>query len=119
MRLERTQGNKMSEVKICPNCGASLEDFHRTGLLGCAVCYSVFYEEILPAIRHIQGGKTQHTGRSPAAEAGNKYALVIEQDQLYDGIAQAYREGRYADAEKMQRRLDEIAKVLHPKEDFS
>ena len=104
--------------KTCPNCGTTLEDFRRSGLLGCAECYSVFREEILSAVRHVQG-KIRHTGKTPAAEAANKYALVIEQDQLYESLAQAFRDGRYPDAEKMQRRLKEIARVLHPEEDLT
>lgn len=104
--------------KICPNCGTTLDDFHRSGLLGCATCYTVFREEVLSAVRYVQG-RAWHLGKQPATEAGSKYQLVIEQDQLYESLAQAYRDGRFSDAEKMQRRLEEIAKQLHPKEDIT
>lgn len=104
--------------KSCPNCGTTLADFRRTGLLGCAKCYSVFQSEVLAAVRRVQG-RIRHTGKVPTAEARNKYALVIEQDRLYEGLALALREGRYADAEKIKHRLDEIALILHPREDLT
>ena len=104
--------------KTCPNCGTTLEDFRRTGLLGCAECYQIFREEVFAAARHVQG-KIHHEGKIPAAGAANKYDLVIEQDRLYESLAQAFRDGRYSDADKMQRRLEEIARVLHPKEDLT
>ena len=104
--------------KICPNCGTTLDDFHRSGLLGCATCYTVFRAEVLSAVRYVQG-RPCHLGKKPETQAGSKYQLVIEQDQLYESLAQAYRDGRFADAEKMQQRLNEIAKLLHPKEDIT
>lgn len=64
-----------TEIKICPNCGASLEDFRRTGLLGCAQCYGVFREEVRSAIKKVQGG-SHHTGNAPAPE-GNKEIVSI------------------------------------------
>ena len=104
--------------KSCPNCGTTLADFRRTGLLGCAECYSAFRTEVLAAVRQVQG-RMRHTGKVPTAEASNKYALVIEQDQLYEGLAHALRDGRYADADKIKLRLEEIALILHPKEDLT
>ncbi len=104
--------------KSCPKCGTTLADFRRTGLLGCAKCYVVFRSEVLAAVRQVQG-RTRHTGKQPTPEAKNKYALVIEQDRLYEGLAHALREGRYTDAEKIKRRLDEIASILHPREDIT
>ena len=104
--------------KICPNCGTTLDDFHRSGLLGCVTCYTVFREEVLSAVRYVQGGAC-HLGKQPTTEAGSKYQLAIERDQLYEGLAQAYRDGRFSDAEKMQQRLEEIARLLRPKEDVT
>ena len=104
--------------KVCPNCGTSLADFHRTMLLGCAECYKTFRAEVLAAVKKVQVD-IRHTGKVPSAEVGKKYDLVIEQDQLYEGLSQALREGRYADADKIQLRLKEIARILHPKEDLT
>lgn len=104
--------------KVCPNCGTTLADFRRTGLLGCAECYSAFRTEVLAAVRQVQGG-IRHEGKVPTAEASNKYALVIEQDRLNESLAHAILEGRYADVDKINRRLAEISRILHPKEDLT
>ncbi len=37
--------------KVCPVCGTTYDDYERSGLLGCASCYDVFKEELLPAIK--------------------------------------------------------------------
>ena len=97
--------------RICPRCGASLDDFRRTGLLGCAECYTVFREDILPTVRYTQG-KTRHGGRTPEADAGEKYALVLEQELLRGEIERALREERYTQAEEMQKRLKETHRIL-------
>lgn len=43
-------------ARICPVCGTVYSDFERTGLLGCASCYDVFKEELMPYIERIQVG---------------------------------------------------------------
>ena len=48
--------------KVCPVCGTTYADYERSGLLGCASCYDVFKEELLPAIKAIQG-KVEHVGK--------------------------------------------------------
>lgn len=100
-----------SEKKICPNCGMTAEDFRRLGLLGCAECYRVFRDEVLSAVRKVQG-RVRHIGKVPEAGAGKKYLWVIEQDRLNERLAQAVRENREEDAEKIEKRLKEIAKRL-------
>lgn len=108
----------MKDEFTCPNCGKTLEEFRRSGLLGCAQCYGVFRTEVLAAVKKVQG-RTLHTGRAPAPDAKKKYVLVIEQDMLYESLAQALREGRYAEADRMQERLKEISRELHPEEDVT
>lgn len=48
--------------KVCPVCGTTYADYERSGLLGCASCYDVFKEELLPAINAIHG-KVEHVGK--------------------------------------------------------
>ena len=49
-------------ARICPVCGTVYSDFERTGLLGCASCYDVFKEELMPYIERIQG-RVVHVGK--------------------------------------------------------
>ena len=48
----------------CPQCGTTLSEFERTGLLGCAECYQSLRDDIMPVIGRVQT-RAQHAGRSP------------------------------------------------------
>ena len=95
----------MSKFSVCPRCGTTIEDFRRTGLLGCAECYRVFREEILSTVRRVQG-KTHHEGEIPVAKE-ERYSFMLEQQHLKEEIERARRAGRYAEAEQLQQRLKE------------
>lgn len=45
----------------CPGCGASFDDFRRTGRLGCAVCYTTFAAPLRDLMRRLHGA-TAHAG---------------------------------------------------------
>lgn len=51
--------------KGCPSCGATLNDFKRTGKVGCPECYHAFSGELGGTVRSIHGN-VKHVGRSPA-----------------------------------------------------
>ena len=42
------QAPAMSDLSNCPVCGFSVEDYRRTGHLGCPDCYTVFARELNP-----------------------------------------------------------------------
>lgn len=48
----------------CENCGSSFEDIIKSGIVGCAKCYTTFYDKLLPSIQRIHGRAT-HTGKVP------------------------------------------------------
>jgi len=49
-------------VGACPNCGLTINDFKRTGRLGCATCYTEFGGHLRGLLRRLHGG-TQHVGK--------------------------------------------------------
>lgn len=102
--------------KACPACGSTLEDFRRTGLLGCATCYSAFREELMPTVRHIQGRVT-HEGRAPSADAYEDYdvvrGLVHEQQRLEERIEEAKRAGNRAETAQLREQLRAINRKLY------
>ena len=51
----------------CPTCGTSFEEVVRTGMMGCADCYGVFYEKLKPSLSRIHGRAT-HVGKSGTFE---------------------------------------------------
>lgn len=48
----------------CEKCNSSFDDIIRTGMVGCADCYSRFFDRLLPSIQRIHG-RAGHVGRTP------------------------------------------------------
>ncbi len=46
----------------CQTCSKTFQDIVREGRVGCADCYSTFYDQLLPSIQRIHG-KTTHVGK--------------------------------------------------------
>lgn len=46
----------------CPECGSTQGDITNTGKVGCANCYSLFAEQLLPSVKRIHGNTT-HCGK--------------------------------------------------------
>ncbi len=55
-----------TQATRCETCGSSYTDIQRTGMMGCADCYKLFENEIMPTIRKLHGNTT-HCGKNSAA----------------------------------------------------
>ncbi len=55
----------------CENCGSSFEDISNSGKVGCANCYKVFYNQLIPSIKRIHGN-TKHAGKLAACVKEDK-----------------------------------------------
>ncbi len=56
-----------SDKKLsCPNCGLTLEQFRKDGVLGCPYDYEVFEKSLTPLIETVHNGKTVHCGKIPS-----------------------------------------------------
>lgn len=55
-----------SGVQQCPRCGTTFDDYRRTSLVGCPVCYRYFRDLLIPSIRKVQF-TLQHEGKFPAS----------------------------------------------------
>ena len=90
----------------CPVCGLSLEDFKRTGKLGCAECYQSFRREMDPILKNIQGGN-RHEGKYPQkAGAGLHNRRQIEKLRLE--LTKAIEEEEYENAANLRDRIREL-----------
>ncbi len=103
-------------AKRCPACGTTLEDFRRSGLLGCAQCYTAFRAQLLPTVHYAQGN-LHHEGKSPSGRADEQYdlirELVHEQERLRERIKAAEADGDDFVAKKLKSRLAEINRRLY------
>lgn len=96
--------------KACPVCGTTFADYEKTGLLGCAGCYDVFKEELLPSIKRMQG-RVEHVGKvgSNADALGLYRQLAVLQEELETALS----EKRFGDANKLNGKINEIKKTMH------
>ncbi len=57
-----------SGASRCPACSSTFGDIQNTAKVGCAECYEVFRNELMPSIRRIHGNTT-HVGKIPYTQA--------------------------------------------------
>lgn len=87
----------------CPVCGSSFEDIVRSGLAGCAQCYELFYDRILPSVERVHG-RASHVGRIPE-QAKREPTREQKIASLEEQLTSAVREQEFEQAAKLR---DEI-----------
>ena len=100
-----------SQLK-CPACGMETADFRRTGRLGCANCYDVFEQLVLPVLEDMHAG-VFHKGKVPKI-ALNRQSSQQQLKKLQSSLANAVAEEAYEDAAKFR---DQI-KAMQKSENF-
>lgn len=100
-------GKEMSDEPSgdqCGFCGLRLEDFKKTGRLGCPECYVTFESHLRNLFRRLHGG-TQHVGKvylpADPTEADRQQRLVRLRQKLDQAV-------RTEDFERAARLRDEI-----------
>ena len=102
-------GTPDAQIKVCPVCGTTYEDYERTGLLGCASCYDVFKDELLIDIKRIQG-EVSHVGKVGTNK--DEFGLHRRLTALQEELEVAIREKRYSDADRLNKRIKQITNAL-------
>ena len=98
--------------KVCV-CGRTLEQFYKTGMLGCPKCYDTFGEEIDYAIEKIQHGKN-HIGKKPSIDAHDR-RLLNEYNTLIKEKENAFNQKRFSDVTEITLKLMGVMKELKEK----
>lgn len=79
-----------SEEKLtCPNCGFTLDQFRKEGVLGCPHDYEIFEQSLLPLIQKAHDGKTAHCGKLPSKtpkDTRKQIELLKLRQQLEDAV---------------------------------
>lgn len=96
-------------VKSCAVCGTTYADYERTGLLGCASCYDMFKDELIPSVLKIQG-KTEHVGKRGGKQ--DDLLLNVKLKNLQVRLEQALRDKRFGEADALNRQIAGIKKTL-------
>lgn len=73
----------------CEKCGNTFNDIVNSGKIGCADCYTTFYDKLLPSLQRIHG-KTRHEGKVPtvrhAENTNSADSLIRLETELKEAI---------------------------------
>lgn len=104
--MERRE--KKKEI-VCPSCGVTMEEYFRTGLVGCADCYRVFERELIPYVIRIQGS-SEHGGKEISRDG--KYEAAQSLRAASRERQRAIKAGNAPLAKKMERKEAELKLIL-------
>ncbi len=102
-----------TQATRCETCGASYNDITRTGMMGCADCYKVFADQIMPTIRRIHGNTTHCGKNSPAskaqpAEKAPAQNTKSELDVLKEKLDSAIKNQEFEQAAELRDKIREM-----------
>lgn len=98
------KGEHSSNASRCPFCNKSFEEIAKDGKMGCAECYTAFYDKLLPSLQRIHG-KSTHIGKKPSDTDEGTNRL----ENLKELLEKAVREQDFESAVKIR---DEINAIL-------
>lgn len=107
--LELIKQKKKGLDKKC-SCGLTLDEFGKTGRLGCAACYETFHEELGPIIQSCQRNKFVHIGKKP-----HNYDEIIEAKEAKLDVEERIRLLKLKIAKAVEVENYEVAGVLKKK----
>jgi len=67
--------------KRCPQCKMTYNDFKKSGRLGCAKCYEVFQEELMPILKGVHGS-LEHLGKTKIVSKAKGTHKSKKRDEL-------------------------------------
>lgn len=97
-----------SRTLRCEKCGNTFNDIVNSGKIGCADCYTTFYDKLLPSLQRIHG-KTRHEGKNPTiikADVANVNINPIE--DLENELRQAIEEQNFEKAAQLRDKINEL-----------
>ena len=98
------KGEHSASSARCPFCNKSFEEIAKDGKMGCAECYTAFYDKLLPSLQKIHG-KSTHVGKRPNGVPSAEDRLYALKEQLENAV----REQDFESAVKLR---DEINSIL-------
>ncbi|MBI1370403.1 MAG: hypothetical protein GC162_17340 [Planctomycetes bacterium] len=91
----------------CDRCGLTYEEFRKTGLLGCADCYTAFGSALMPLLERAHEGAGRHLGKVPA-HAGASEVRQQRLRQLREELDRAVAAEQYERAATLRDKLSQV-----------
>ena len=95
-----------SRTVRCEKCGNTFNDIVNNGKLGCADCYTTFYDKLLPSLQRIHG-KTHHEGKRPTVKAEIKQSVKENPiESLEDELKKAIENQEFEKAAELRDKIN-------------
>ena len=91
------------EEVSCPRCGKLQSEFRKSGRLGCAACYGVFRDQIMPILEK-NCPLPEHTGRRPLSTEAAKRSRA-RREELQRRMEEAVARDDFETAAKLRDKL--------------
>ena len=94
----------------CPSCSTTLAAVRRSGRLGCAQCYQVFWEHLEPLIRRVHG-TSSHSHDDTTFDAQSRLQRILDglRRELHDAVRREEFERAAALRDEIERHEVELA----------
>lgn len=104
---ESQMGALSSKALHCERCGNTFNDIVNSGKIGCADCYTTFYDKLLPSLQRIHG-KTRHEGKNPTVIKTDVTSTAVTIEQLENELQEAIREQSFERAAQLRDKINEL-----------
>ena len=98
----------------CSRCGTAYAQFRKSGMVGCAQCYSDFREQLESMLSRTHG-HTQHVGRVPGG-ADRQLSMKLKVEKLKKDLGRAIAEEEYETAASLRDQIRALTAALDGKE---
>ncbi len=104
--LSASKGDNLASNSLaCHNCGKTFEEIANDGKMGCAECYSVFYDKLKPSLNRLHG-KASYEGTRP----NGSYNADSYIEELKDALKNAINEQNFELAAQLRDKIQEFLK---------
>ncbi len=103
-----TYANKKESRSVCKGCGENLEQFRKTGKMGCSKCYELYGDMIKPLLKRIHGS-VEHTGKAPG-KISESMRLTKEIGNLRKQLEDAVKREDYEKAAQLRDQIKDMNK---------
>lgn len=100
-------GALSSRTLRCEKCGNTFNDIVNNGKLGCADCYTTFYDKLLPSLQRIHG-KTRHEGKNPTIIKTEVKTQENTTENLEQELKKAIEEQNFERAAELRDKINEL-----------
>ncbi len=102
-----------TQATRCEFCGSTYSEIAKSGHVGCAHCYDVFEQQLMPSIRRMHGNTT-HCGKNSAFSAEEKNNKTSEDakqqkiDKLKAELNKAVEQQNFEEAARLRDEIKEL-----------